>query len=231
MEFIENNNLYTFLPEKIKNKNKHNIYFQEKIFENDIFQKYKCSTEILGEIIISNELKNINNFTNKIIKETYEEYIQNISLLNLEKDKWIYNIIDGFDEQESILYKDQLCIIIPSFTWINKELKELHILCIPLDKSIRCIRSLEGKHIELLKYMKNKTLKIIKEIYDIDEIYLKVFLHYEPSTYHLHIHFIHIDHQTCSSSIEYSYDLDSIIYNLSIKDDYYQSIILNKRCL
>ena len=75
----------------------------------------------------------------------------------------------------------------------------------------------------------NKTIKIIEEIYGIDEINLKIFLHYEPSTYHLHIHFINTEHKMCDSSIEYCHDIDNIIYNLSIKSNYYQEIILNKR--
>ena len=230
MEFIENNKFYKFLPNHITTLN--NVNMEEKIFDNDIFEKYKCTLQLQGELIICNQANiiadNINN-KYKIIKETYEEYQKYISIMNPEKDKWIYNIIDGLDEQESILFKDNVCIIIPSYTWINKNIQHLHILCLPLDKTLRCLRSLEGKHIELLKYMKNKTIKIIKEIYDIDETQLKIFLHYEPSTYHLHIHFINTEHKMCDSSIEYCHDLDNIIYNLSIKSNYYQEIILNKR--
>jgi len=235
MEFIEDNKFYKFLPYHEITINHINI--EEKVFENDIFEKYKCNLQIEGEVIICNQANIItNNYNNnnnkyKIIKETYEEYQKNISLINPEKDKWIYNIIDGFDEQDSILYKDHICIIIPSYTWINKNIEQLHILCIPLDKSLRCLRSLEGKHIELLQYLKNQTIKIIKEQYNIDETQLKVFLHYEPSTYHLHIHFINIEHKICDSSVEYCHTLDNIIYNLSIKNDYYQKIMLNKRVL
>ena len=255
MEFIENNKFYKFLPNHITTLT--NINMEEKIFDNDIFEKYKCTLQLQGELIIwnSTELRssafqaynsanaplsacnqaniiadNINN-KYKIIKETYEIYQKYISLMNPEKDRWIYNIIDGLDEQESLLFKDNVCIIIPSYTWVNKNIQQLHILCLPLDKTLRCLRSLEGKHIELLKYMKNKTIKIIEEIYGIDETQLKIFLHYEPSTYHLHIHFINTEHKMCDSSIEYCHDVDNIIYNLSIKNNYYQDIILNKRII
>jgi hypothetical protein len=207
MEFIENNKYYKFLPSHKTTID--NIKIQEKIFENDIFEKYKCNLQIQGEIIICNQANiiAINNNKYKIIKETYEEYQKNILFINPEKDKWIYNIIDGLDEQESILYKDHLCIIIPSYTWITQNIEQLHILCLPLDKTLRCLRSLEGKHIELLQYIKTQTIKIIKEHYDIDETEHKIF----------------------DSSIEYCHALDNIIYNLSIKNDYYQKIILNKR--
>ena len=73
------------------------------------------------------------------------------------------------------------------------------------------------------------TLNVIKNQYEISESYIKMFFHYEPYTYHLHIHFVHINNQECRSSVEYSHELNSVIFNLSICSDYYQTAILNKR--
>jgi m7GpppX diphosphatase len=234
MEFIENNKSYKFIPYPIKTISSFTI--KENTFKNDIFEKYYCKIQLEGELIICNNSQNIKNSIKQksiIVRETYEEYIEKISILDKDKDKdtWIYNILDDISEQECILYKDTFCLIIPSYTWINKDNNKLHILCMPFDKSIRCIRSLEEKHIDLLKYMKNKTIKIIEEVYHINETELKIFLHYEPSTYHLHIHFININHKECDSSVEYCHNIDDIIYNLSIKSDYYQKRILQKRVL
>ena len=76
-----------------------------------------------------------------------------------------------------------------------------------------------------------RTTKKEKTNQYINETELKVFLHYEPSTYHLHIHFININHKDCDSSVEYCHNIDDVIYNLSIKSDYYQSRTLQKRFL
>lgn len=103
------------------------------------------------------------------------------------------------------------------------------MLCLPVDKTLRTIRSLNASHISLLEHMKYVTLDVIKTKYEISESYIKMFFHYEPSTYHLHIHFVHINNQECRSSVEYSHELNNVIFNLSICSDYYQRAILNKR--
>ena len=70
---------------------------------------------------------------------------------------------------------------------------------------------------------------IIKQKYKIDEDYIKMFFHYEPSTYHLHIHFINVAHHDARSSVEYSHELHNVMFNLSICSDYYKRATLNTR--
>ena len=168
-------------------------------------------------------------FQKKIIRETYEDYLKYIVKRDIRKDKWIYNIIDGTSEQDSVLYRDNVCIVIPSYTWDGICMDKLHILCLPTDISLRSIRSLNQTHIPLLEHMKRVTLGVISAKYNIDEYYIKMFFHYEPSTYHLHIHFVNTANYDVRSSIEYSHELNSVLFNLSICPDYYQKIILNKR--
>jgi m7GpppX diphosphatase len=113
--------------------------------------------------------------------------------------------------------------------WNSKDVDKLQIICLPIDKTLRTIRSLEFKDIPLLKHMKKVTCKIIKEKYGVDECYIKKFFHYEPSTYHLHIHFINIANVECQSSVEYSHEIDSVIFNLFICSNYYKQVVMNKR--
>ena len=74
--------------------------------------------------------------------------------------------------------------------------------------------------------IQEKTVEVIKNNYNLDEPYLKKFFHYEPSTYHLHIHFVNSTCHDSRSSVEYSHLLDTIIFNLELDDYYYQKIIL-----
>lgn len=168
-------------------------------------------------------------FEKRVIRETYNEYLRYILSRELKKDAWIYNIIDGISEQDCILHRDKDCIVIPTYMWDGKNVDKLHILCMPTDKTIRSIRSLNSSHILLLEHMKYMTLQVIKNKYNVGENYIKMFVHYEPSTYHFHIHFVNIAHQECHSSVEYSHELNGIIFNLTICSDYYQQAILNKR--
>jgi m7GpppX diphosphatase len=226
MQFITDNNECKFLPSKILSIDDIN---KEHIFNNDIYNKYKTTSIIEGELIVYNKpIKNTQR--KKIIKETYQDYLKNIEKhdKNSDKDKWIYNIINNISEQDKILYRDDKCIVIPSYIWDSKNIDKLRILCIPQDISLRCIRTLEFSHIPLLKHMKKVTCLVIKEKYGIDECYLKKFFHYEPSTYHLHIHFSNITDKDVNSSVEYSHDLDTVIFNLFICSNYYKRIDLNK---
>lgn len=235
MIFDIDDRIYTFIPGYIESID--NINSTELIMLNDSNEKYKAKAVINGELIIQNK-----KFKSKKIKqlhlETFEEYNEFISLYDANKDKWIYNILDGLAEQDKILYIDNKCIIIPTYTWsspttedlkINPScLDKLHILAIPFDRSIRCIRDLTFEHIPLLKHMKELTLKTINNLYGINSCQIKTFIHYSPSTYHFHIHFVNLTNSCNMSSIEYSHDLELVLHNLSIKSDYYQTVRLNK---
>lgn len=224
---IDNVN-YKFIPSKFYTID--SIVKNQLLLKNDIYEKYRATAEIEGELIICSDTNKLRRFEKKIVRETYQDYLKYISKRDIEKDRWIYNIIDGKSEQDTILYKDEKCIVIPTYMWDGKNIEKLHILCLPTDISLRSIRSLRYEHIPLLEHMKNVTLNVIKNKYDIDEYYVKMFFHYEPSTYHLHIHFVNVAHHEARSSIEYSHELNNVMFNLSICDNYYQQAILNKRC-
>jgi m7GpppX diphosphatase len=226
MEIYYDNKKYSFIPNKINLIE--NIQIKNLIMKNDIFEKYDASINLEGQYIICDDKSQIKIFSKKIIKETYSDYINFINNYDSKKDKWIYNIIDGISEQDNIIFKDNQFLLIPSYTW-DKSIDNLHLLSIPFNKSIRCIRDLNSTHIELLKYMKIKSLEIINNNFNLDETELKIFFHYEPSTYHLHIHFINVLYIDSKSSVEYSHSLDNVIFNLELDSDYYKKIFMNKR--
>jgi m7GpppX diphosphatase len=223
---IDNTN-YKFIPSKIHSVG--SIRKNDLILKNDVYEKYSSIAEVEGELIVCNDVNKMRKTEKKIIRETYEDYLKYIKNRDLEKDRWIYNIIDGTSEQESILYRDELCIIIPTYTWDCKNIEKMHILCLPTDITLRSIRSLNSSHIPLLEHMKKVSLNIIKHNYDIEEHYIKMFFHYEPSTYHLHIHFVNIAHQEGRSSVEYSHELNNVMFNLSLHSEYYKYTVLNRR--
>jgi diadenosine tetraphosphate (Ap4A) HIT family hydrolase len=223
---IDNIN-YKFIPSKLTDIP--SIIKNKLTLKNDIYEKYEATAQVDGELIVCNDANLLRKVDKIIIRESYQDYMKYISKRDPKKDQWIYNIIEGKSEQEKILFKDELCIIIPTYIWDCKNIDKLHILCMPLDTNLRSIRSLNSSHIPLLEHMKMKSIEVIKFKYGLDENNLKIFFHYEPSTYHLHIHFVNVSYHECRSSVEYSHELNNVIFNLSICDDYYQRAILNKR--
>ena len=99
----------------------------------------------------------------------------------------------------------------------------------PIDRNLRSIRSLDASHIYLLEHMKTVTLNVIRDKYGLEEGYIKMYFHYEPSTYHLHIHFVNTASNQLHSSVEYSHELNSVIFNIKMMSDYYKIVVLNVR--
>ena len=218
---------YKFIPSKVLNFA--GITRKTLILQNDIYEKYTATSEIFGELIVCHDKTKMANRAKKLARETYAEYMQTIERRDPTKDTWIYNILDGAAEQDAILHRDAQCIVIPTYTWDTTNADELHVLCLPTDKSLRSIRSLTAEQIPLLEHMKRETTRVIRDTYHIDEHHLKMFFHYDPSTYHLHIHFVNMANSQAGSSVEYSHELHNVIFNLSICSDYYTRAVLNIR--
>jgi m7GpppX diphosphatase len=227
MELIEEGRKHIFIPINVLSFE--NIDKSKCIFKNDVFSKYETTLLVKGEYILCEDISKLKKSSKMNRKESYQEYCDYIQKRDLNKDQWVYNIINGIEEQDKILYRDEEFIVIPTYTWDTKNVDKLHILAIPTDIKLRTIRDLNSSHINLLNYMKKNSLECIDKNYGLKEYNLKIFFHYDPSTYHLHIHFININYTECSSSVEYSHDLDQVIFNLSIHSDYYKLALLNIR--
>jgi m7GpppX diphosphatase len=197
--------------------------------ENDIYEKYEATAIVDGELIICKDASKLKQRVKKLVQEDYESYLQTLEKRNPEKDIWIYNIIDGISEQESILYRDDKCVVFINYFWDGKDVDKLQLLCMPTNTNLRSIRSLDASHLPLLEHMKQVTLQVIREKYNLEQGDIKMYFHYEPSTYHLHIHFVNTISNQLHSSVEYSHELNSVMFNLNLFSDYYKTIKLNIR--
>ncbi len=217
--------VYSFTPDEDWTSN---LSINSTSTQNDVFESHNATLTTKGKLLICNDQSKLKVFYKKVVRETYEEYEKFITNYNENNDKWIYNILDGLEEQEHVLYQDDKIVIIPDYKWNGKDMYKLHILTLPKDKSLRSIRSLNSNHIDLLKYCKEKTSEIIKSVYGVSIDTLKMYFHYAPTTWHLHIHFVHLQNLDANSSVEYCHDLDTVIFNLGICDNYYKHV-LNRR--
>jgi len=230
MEQIIDNKTHKFIPSSVVSFTK--IHLNKLILKNDVFEKWEAIIPVNGEYILCNNNEKIKKSSNRTVKESYNDYVEFLcDKHNIENDRWVYNILDGETEKHMVIERDNKCVVIPSYTWDTKNIEKLHILCMPTDKGLRSIRELTKEHIELLEHMKKTTVCIIEEKYGVKEENIKMFFHYDPSTYHLHIHFVNILYKEMESSVEYSHDLDTVIFNLGLDGDYYKKINLRKRLI
>jgi hypothetical protein len=172
------------------------------------------------------------------VTETYEEYITKIDTMENINTEWIKKIIDDCAEQDKIIYRDVDFIIVRDWkfdvTYSDKtksfedgfkpifNFKELHLLGIPTI-NIKSIRDIEFNHIPILDKIKNEGIKACEELLGIDKDHIKIYFHYPPSTYHLHIHFTWVGLNDLSTNFERSHEYDAVIKNIKLDNSYYKS--------
>ncbi|CAK8671497.1 unnamed protein product [Clavelina lepadiformis] len=208
---------------------------------NDIYSTYNAipARGICGlkaTLIYPASKKHINKYKKQdifAITETGEDY-QQITLPYLEKQfsnnvfniQWVYNILDHKQESERIIFED--CdpetgfVLLPDMKWDAKDAKSLYVIAIPHKRGIKSVRELTGKHLPLLENIELKALGAIKQKFGLDRKSLRLYFHYQPSYYHLHVHITHIELDIPGTSVLRAHLLYDVIENIKLKSDYYQ---------
>jgi m7GpppX diphosphatase len=204
-----------------------------KVFENQRYHKFLADgkPEKIEFTIIYPALKaDMRKYGNvKIIRyiETPEMYYTDILPKYIDQDlTWIYNIFNKKHEIENILYNDDKFAILPDLKWNGIDMNSIYCLAIFKDGSFRSIRDFTSDHIELLKHIDTVSRKVIYKKYGIKSSKIRSYFHYHPSFWHAHIHFNLIDNIIDSAVIDVSHLVQTIITNISIKHDYYQTVNL-----
>lgn len=203
----------------------------EIIHQNDIYTTYLLTMPVQLKLIKIGPIK-YKPFeeTKKLLQmETYEQYLKIKDQLSLSNNQWIYNILEGKSEQENVIARNKEMVLVHSLKWINKkEIEQLCCLALLQRKDITSLRDLTGEHIELLENIVETSLSKIYRLYAVPSEKIKVFIHYRPSVWHLHIHFVHMDanYDKFFSCATGSHMINNIIFNLKMDTDYYKKITL-----
>lgn len=159
-----------------------------------------------------------------LILETPEIY-EKVTLPHLEKEQftldWVYNILEHKQEVDKIIYEDSDFMLLPDYKW-NGQKESLYLLAIVQDRTIKSIRDLNETHLPLLENIKTKTLEAIKTKFDVDASQIRAYFHYQPSFYHLHVHFTYLKYDAPGIFCEKSHLLTSVINNIQLLSDYYK---------
>ena len=213
----------------------------EQYFENDIYYKFLTQDLIQNqvdvELIFPATQKQIDKYRlikYEIFHETYEAYLKKtlpyINSIQQNDVKWIFNIFEKKTEVPIGEAPSKKFIILKDYTTTNDS-KTLICLGIPIPEYsyIKSIRDLTQKELPLLEELYTEGKKIISKKYDCKEEEIKAFLHYPPSFYYLHVHYLSVNdpNLTISSSVNRAIDLNEIIENIKMKNDYYQTIAID----
>lgn len=98
-------------------------------------------------------------------------------------------------------------------------------------RDISSLRDLTEQHLPLLHNMRSKALQAIEQRYGIAADKIRVFVHYQPSYYHFHVHFVHIKYEGSGLVAGKAHLLDDIIDNITtFGGDFYQRRTLAFTC-
>ncbi|KAH3672349.1 hypothetical protein WICMUC_004321 [Wickerhamomyces mucosus] len=140
--------------------------------------------------------------------ELYQKYVEPyIQTMVGERIKWVKNILFEGYEAESVIYryedKNNGFILLPDMKWDGINIDSLYILAIVFREDIKSLRDINITHKEWLKdiniRIRNSISKHYKNAVWPDE--LRLFVHYQPSYYHFHIHAVNIAHDGLGNGI------------------------------
>ncbi|KAL7646063.1 UNVERIFIED_CONTAM: hypothetical protein RMT77_002964 [Armadillidium vulgare] len=212
------------------------------LFKNDVYHNQVAHlplelNEIRVNTIFPADDKHIKKFEKQpssFIIETPSLYrtvtLPFIESLSYSK-QWIYNILDHKSEVDRIICEDldpnNGFILVPDMKWTGEQVENLYLQAIVVRRDLLSIRDLREEHLPLLRNIYSKCTKAIKEKYNIPSSKLRIYCHYQPSYYHLHIHFSALSFEAPGIWVGKSHLLQDIISNIEIDSDYYKNVNLS----
>ncbi|CAG2109740.1 unnamed protein product [Medioppia subpectinata] len=161
--------------------------------------------------------------TSLLYEEVTQPHIESQSQqLSLQ---WVHNILDHKSETERIVcdVEDPEIgfVLLPDMKWDGIAVESLYLVAISRKAGIRSLRDLNETHLPLLNNIQTKGCEAIEKKYGVTRDQLRIYIHYQPSYYHFHIHFTALANEE-TGFVERIHLLDTVINNITVCKDYYQ---------
>ncbi|XP_005103893.1 m7GpppX diphosphatase [Aplysia californica] len=214
----------------------------KETLHNDIYSTFEIfstpnKADMRATLIFPATEKHISKYSEHqpfIVNETPDLY-RDVTLPCIEASKfsiqWVYNILDKTKEADRIVTEDSDpetgFVLIPDLKWDRQKMESLYLVAIVHKRGLRSLRDLTAEHLPLLKNVLQKGQAAIKEQFGVGSDKLRIYFHYQPSYYHLHIHFSHIRFDAPGTDVMRAHLLSDVIDNLSINPDFYKKKTLS----
>uniref|UniRef100_A0A672KCK8 m7GpppX diphosphatase n=2 Tax=Sinocyclocheilus grahami TaxID=75366 RepID=A0A672KCK8_SINGR len=141
--------------------------------------------------------------------------------------QWVHNILEKKAEADRIVFEDPDpdtgFVLLPDFKWDQKQLQDLYLIAIVHRRDVKSLRDLTSEHLPLLTNIRSKGEDAIQQQYGIPQRKLRMYLHYQPSYYHLHVHFTSLEFDAPGCRVERAHLLSDVIQNLQADSSYYRN--------
>ncbi|EIE20512.1 scavenger mRNA decapping enzyme, partial [Coccomyxa subellipsoidea C-169] len=210
-------------------------------FHNDVYAKYTGTLDpsdgqINIDVIHPATDRHISKFTAQqycSVTETPSSYtmvtLPYIESIPPSRIQWVYNILEKKAEVERLIFEDRHpetgFVVHPDMKWDQTQLHALYCVSIVHRRDIRSLRDLRSEHLPLLRNILRKgTQASIPNSCCRQNCLaaLRVYIHYQPSYYHLHVHFLHVKFDAgAGMAAGKAHLLNDIIDNIVLMSDYY----------
>ncbi|KAK9824616.1 hypothetical protein WJX72_011745 [[Myrmecia] bisecta] len=208
-----------------------------QLFVNDVYSKYTGTVpaehgQITIDIIYPATEKHIaKNSTQHyfMVSETPEQYkevtLPYIQSIPESRIQWVYNILNKSAEAERLIFEDADAevgfMLHPDLKWDQKQMEGLYCVAICHRRDVHSLRDLDQRHLPLLTNIRDKGTQVILEKYGVGADQLRIYVHYQPSYYHFHVHFCHNALVSGGVAVAKAHLLSDIIDNIKMLPDYY----------
>ena len=160
--------------------------------------------------------------TGQIYKSVVKPFF--VDPMTMDHCKWIYSILNGEKEVDLRVHENPNFLLQKDYKFNEGDITTLYCLAIPRQKDLRSIRDLTSANLPLLRSIRDESLTAIETRFNVPRQKIASFFHYQPTFYHLHVHFVHIEKFISSRTDNVS--LDSVIANIEMVSDFYQRTTL-----
>lgn len=136
------------------------------------------------------------------------------------KKQWIYEIIEGTREAADKILENEHFILTPDIE-ANTE-RTANWLAVFKDTSLHSIRSLDGRHVEILEEARDLCVAAMAARTGFRRHEIMCYFHYLPSVFQLHLHVCAPYGLYTTPDVYKVHPIDNVISNLRIDPQYYR---------
>uniref|UniRef100_A0A671SN64 m7GpppX diphosphatase n=1 Tax=Sinocyclocheilus anshuiensis TaxID=1608454 RepID=A0A671SN64_9TELE len=164
-----------------------------------------------------------------LVEESGEDY-RNLTLPYISSQsfsvQWVHNILEKKAEADRIVFEDPDPDTGFVLFQVGSKLQDLYLIAIVHRRDVKSLRDLTSEHLPLLTNIRSKGEDAIQRQYGIPPRKLCMYLHYQPSYYHLHVHFTSLEFDAPGCRVERAHLLSDVIQNLQADSSYYRNCSL-----
>ncbi|CCK72956.1 5'-(N(7)-methyl 5'-triphosphoguanosine)-(mRNA) diphosphatase KNAG_0M01030 [Huiozyma naganishii CBS 8797] len=143
-----------------------------------------------------------------LIRETPEMYMKVVKpyideMAAPEKLGWVYRVLYEDQDKDRVVYKeDGNFLILPDTDWDGVNIDSLYLVGIVYRDDIRSLRDLKPADKDWLIALDRRIKSVVPACYNysVSADELKIFIHYQPSYYHFHVHILNIKNPGAAES-------------------------------